>query len=70
MDPQRKALEQTQQDNDELERLGLSWEWVPITNIPTVKHISKGARKEWGEVLGLLLRKLRDEHVLSKTGGC
>ena len=57
----REEEKQTQQDNDELERLGLSWEWVSITNIPTVKHISKGARKEWGEVLGFLLRKVVDE---------
>ena len=39
----------------------LTWEWVCTANVPTMKHIPKGVRREWGEVMDFRLQKAVEE---------
>ena len=36
---------------------GLTWEWICTSSVPTLRHIPKGARQTWSEVLEGTLQK-------------
>ena len=39
----------------------ITWEWICTTGIPTMKHVPKGIRREWGEIFDFALKKVDDE---------
>lgn len=40
---------------------GMTWEWVCLAAIPTMKHVPKGIRREWGEIQDFLAKKANDD---------
>ena len=61
------SSDSSQEPVGDLDFGGLSWEWVCTAQVPTLKHIPKGSRREWGEVLNQQIRRVL-ERVTDERG--
>ena len=42
----------------------VTWEWICTSQIPTMKHVPKGIRREWGEILDFGMKRVIDEPMM------
>ncbi len=59
-EPMAMRWDDREETDIQLDTGGLTWEWIVTAELPTLKHIPKGARREWGEVLKFRLKKVAE----------
>ena len=63
----QKGRGDTEEEEEAEEQDALTWEWICTSSLPTVRHIPKGARQTWSEVLEGALQKVVENKGGSKS---
>ena len=61
---QRRNYDGMNREKDE-ELRELTWDWVCTATVPTIRHIPKGARQTWSEVLEGRVKKVQENGTAS-----